>query len=75
MNNILKSKRNAKGGGGSVRGDSDFTCVIYPGILCSRTNVAVSGVIQSVDEGKFINYFCPLVFVKGLQLAITWTEE
>ena len=30
---------------------------------------------QSVDEGQFVNYFCPLVFVKGLQFAIIWTEE
>ena len=35
----------------------------------------MGGVIQSVDEGQFVNYLCPLVFVKGLQFAITWTEE
>ena len=32
-------------------------------------------VIQSVDGGQFVKNFCPLVFVKGLQFELTWTEE
>ena len=35
----------------------------------------MGGVIQSLNEGQFVNYFCPLVFVKGLQFTITWTKE
>ena len=35
----------------------------------------MGGLIQSVDKGQFVMYFCPLVFVKGLQFAITWTEK
>ena len=35
----------------------------------------MGGVIQSVDKGQFVKYFCPLLSVNGLQFAITWTEE
>ena len=38
----------------------------------------MDGVIQSVDEGQFVKYFLSFgvcQFVKGLQFAITWTEE
>ena len=35
----------------------------------------MGGVIQSDEEGQFVNYFCPSVFVEGLQFTITWTED
>ena len=34
----------------------------------------MGGVIQSADEGQIENYFYPLVFAKGLQCAIIWTD-
>ena len=44
-------------------------------LISSKNSLKVGGVIQFVDEGQFIKYFCPLMFVKGLQFAIIWTEE
>ena len=35
----------------------------------------MGGVIQFVDEGQFLNYFCRSDFVEGLQFAIIWTRK